>query len=176
MYVCLSMSIAFLSRKLSLSLARDLCICISACAVVCFHPHEISCVCQCAIAIRVCDLAPLSIRMRTMQDLTVEDIAAAGIYALMRNGLGSGQEYHYQSGFAPPDPRDISECEGLLEVMSCYGSGTGNGNDNGNGLCASYFCCRESFQTQFSLLKPPGLQSSLFHHFSVLAGLLQAGG
>lgn len=41
------------------------------------------------------------------QGLTIEDVAAAGLYAM----AGSGQ-----TGHSPPDPRDISECEGLLEV------------------------------------------------------------
>jgi hypothetical protein len=54
-----------------------------------------------------------------MQDLTVEDLAAAGIYALTRHGLGEGLPPLDQGRFSPPDPRDISECEGLLEVRRC---------------------------------------------------------
>jgi hypothetical protein len=50
------------------------------------------------------------------QDLTIEDLAAAGIYALTRHGLGEGLPSLDESRFSPPDPRDISECEGLLEV------------------------------------------------------------
>ncbi len=39
------------------------------------------------------------------QGLSIEDVAEAGVYAMRRGGLR-----------VAPDPRDISECEGLLEV------------------------------------------------------------
>ncbi len=42
-----------------------------------------------------------------MQGITIEDVAAAGLYAMTQGA---------QQGHRPPDPRDISECEGLLEV------------------------------------------------------------
>jgi hypothetical protein len=58
----------------------------------------------------------LSTASSAAQDLTIEDLAAAGIYALTRHGLGEGLPSLDESRFSPPDPRDISECEGLLEV------------------------------------------------------------
>ena len=51
-------------------------------------------------------LDPLGIKTHC-QGLTLEDVAAAGLFAMAKD---SGR------GHAPPDPRDISECEGLLEV------------------------------------------------------------
>ncbi len=53
-----------------------------------------------------------------MQGLTLEDVAAAGLYAMAQgNGGGGGLDgmRHH-----PPDPRDISECEGLLEVRLTF--------------------------------------------------------
>ncbi len=45
------------------------------------------------------------------QGLTLEDVATAGLYAMAHSGGGGAPRGH-----SPPDPRDISECEGLLEV------------------------------------------------------------
>ena len=60
----------------------------------------------------------MTIEWPAAQDLTIEDLAAAGIYALTRHGLGEGLPSLDESRFSPPDPRDISECEGLLEVRT----------------------------------------------------------
>lgn len=68
----------------------------------------------------------------------MEDLAAAGIYALTRNSLDGPT---YQSGRSPPDPRDISECEGLLEVCGRTSS------------CASFGCV--PVQSQCIIMSAP---------------------
>ena len=42
------------------------------------------------------------------QGLSIEGVVAAGLWAMSNSGSTRGH--------TPPDPRDISECEGLLEV------------------------------------------------------------